>query len=222
MIRPSGFDIIEQAALTASLKAGKAVLDVGCGEGESLSWLRERFGVCGVGIDKSEEMIRRGKERDATLDLRVGEADFLEFPSRSFDAVLMECVLSLVERQTEALHEAWCVLKPGGVLILSDLCFRPKQAAESGAEQELLAADGIFHVDALIRACETLGFTCLMRQDKSKELDAFVAEKIFEYGSLQAYFAAILPEGEDPACYCKADMQSRKPGYFLLVMEKEE
>ena len=42
------------------------------------------------------------------------DASALEFPSRSFDIVMMECVFSALERQEESIHEAICMLRAWG------------------------------------------------------------------------------------------------------------
>jgi SAM-dependent methyltransferase len=263
MIRPGGYDIVAEAVREAGLDPGARLLDVGCGEGETLTFLRESFEIEGLGIDRSAELIRRGQARDASLDIREGEADFLDFESRSFDAVLMECVLSLVEMRTEALHEAWCILKPGGKLIITDLCYRPGQDKRhpspeleglptdagfatgtapppEGEEEAACACEehdhskdtgrcdhytpgipaGIFNVDQLVDECKELEYRFCARKDKTKELDAFAAEMIFEHGSLEAWFAALESDGLAKDSFCGKIPEETKPGYFWLVMEK--
>lgn len=262
MIRPGGFDVAAEAVREAGLPRSARLLDVGCGEGETLTFLRESFGMEGVGIDRSPEGIARGRARDGLLDLREGEADFLDFESRSFDAVLMECVLSLVEMRTEALHEAWCILKPGGKLIIADLCYRegaeilhPSPGLEGlptdagfatgtvpppEGEEDVCACDdhdhamdtgrcdhytpgvpaGVFNVAQLIEECKELEYRFCSQKYKTKELDTYVAEKIFEHGSVEAWFAAMERDGLRRDSFCGKIPEGTNPGYFWLVMEK--
>ena len=64
------------------------VLDVGCGEAQLTRRGRARAGLAVVGIDVAEEPLRRARERDAGLDLRLVPLDG-DWPLQdaSFDAV---------------------------------------------------------------------------------------------------------------------------------------
>ncbi|MCM2315217.1 MAG: class I SAM-dependent methyltransferase [Thermoanaerobaculia bacterium] len=67
---------------------GRAALDFGCGTGRSTRFL-ERHGFDAVGVDISEEMVRRARERDPRGDYRVvGNGDLSSLPSDAFDLVL--------------------------------------------------------------------------------------------------------------------------------------
>ena len=73
--------------LLEHVSAGERVLDVGCGEGWFTSELA-RAGVQVVGIDVAEEPLRRARERDPGLDLRLMDADGpWPIEDASFDAV---------------------------------------------------------------------------------------------------------------------------------------
>jgi len=95
-------------------------LDVGCGYGTTVEFLQSNYHVDAVGIDLSTTILERGKARNPNLNLLYGDAEMLDFPSLSFDGIFMECVLSLADNLTETLHEAYCVLKKGGKLVVSD------------------------------------------------------------------------------------------------------
>jgi ubiquinone/menaquinone biosynthesis C-methylase UbiE len=124
IMRPGGYNITEDGIKLANLNRGMKVLDVGCGMGSTLQHLNDSFGISGIGIDLSDSILGKGRKAHPGLDLRKGEGDQLDFPSKSFDGVLMECTLSLFHNQPEALHEAFCVLKNNGKLIISDFYLR--------------------------------------------------------------------------------------------------
>lgn len=105
---------------------GRRVVDVGCGSGELVRWLRSQ-GADAVGVECGEEMMRLAREADpdhpeAYLE-GVGQA--LPLPEASADAVTMSFSLHHVPREAmlDALREARRVLRPGGTLYVAEpLC----------------------------------------------------------------------------------------------------
>jgi ubiquinone/menaquinone biosynthesis C-methylase UbiE len=208
-ISPGNFDLIKEAMDLCDFPKGARILDAGCGEGDTLAFLEDAYGVTCTGIDRSSEIIQRGREKHPLLDLREGEMEFLDFPSLEFDGVVMECALSLSSMRLEALHEAWCVLKKGGKLIITDLY------APSGH-----GLPGAFAAESLFADFDELGFERLLWSDKTPVLHAFAAEKVFEYGSLAAFWEATLPPGAAESDFCRAPASAKELGYFLAVLKK--
>jgi ubiquinone/menaquinone biosynthesis C-methylase UbiE len=113
------------AAFT-QVKAGAAALDVAAGRGAVLFPLAAQVGPQGhvMGIDLSAEMVaqtaaeveRRGLPN---VTLRQMDAERLDFPEASFDAVLCGFGLFFFPHPEQALSEFWRVLKPGGRLAVS-------------------------------------------------------------------------------------------------------
>lgn len=67
---------------------GKRALDFGCGAGRSTRFL-ERLGFETVGVDISEDMLKKARERDSGGDYRlIEEGDFSQFRDGTFDLVL--------------------------------------------------------------------------------------------------------------------------------------
>lgn len=204
-ISPGGKSIILEAFKKANLKNGCDVLDIGCGDGSTLASLKEEYDINATGVDKSPALIKQGLEKFENIDLLEGEADFLDFSSFAFDAVIMECILSVIDMQVEAIHEAYCLLKHGGTLIITDLF---------GDEE------GMLNKETIVSECEGIGFTVVETEDRTDDLATFTAEKIMEYGSLSAYFEAITPEGDDTESFCKVAETSKKAKYLMLILEK--
>jgi ArsR family transcriptional regulator len=76
-----------------------------------------------VGMNPSRHLVQRARAVLHSLGLnhcvlQQGELAALPHPSRSFDVVLIDRVLSTAQRPAEGLHEAARVLRPGGRIIL--------------------------------------------------------------------------------------------------------
>ncbi len=119
-------DSLEQQLLLELLGsvAGKAVLDVGCGDGDLASALARR-GAIVTGLDADPAMVaaarRRSEIERIQLRLYEGKAEKLPFDDESFDYVLAVTVLCFVVDAARAVAAMARVLKPGGYLIIGEL-----------------------------------------------------------------------------------------------------
>jgi phosphatidylethanolamine/phosphatidyl-N-methylethanolamine N-methyltransferase len=116
------FERARTAAIAAAERIGGRVLDVGVGTGICLPRYTRASAV--IGIDLSEPMLSRARKRVAELGLTnierlaVMDAEHLEFPDESFDAVVAQYVVNTVPSPETVLSELARVLKPGGEIIL--------------------------------------------------------------------------------------------------------
>jgi ubiquinone/menaquinone biosynthesis C-methylase UbiE len=98
------------------------VLEVAVGTGLNLGLYPEQATV--TGIDLSPAMLEVARKRAAELgrevDLRVGNAQRLEFDDASFDTVVCTLGLCAVPDDGGAVDEMVRVLRPGGLLLLAD------------------------------------------------------------------------------------------------------
>jgi len=105
------------------LPHGARILDYGCGYGRTCAFLRENGYHRVVGVDISSEMIARGLRSDNTLDLRHIKGAPLPFAESSCDACTLLAVLNCIPTdngQRMLINELRRVLRPGGILYLSD------------------------------------------------------------------------------------------------------
>lgn len=98
---------------------GAAVLDVGCGTGELLARLAERYPQATfTGIDLEESHLQRAAARCAAFGDRVhlqrGDAMALPFGDATFDLVVCRHLLQAVPSAPQVLAEIRRVLRPGG------------------------------------------------------------------------------------------------------------
>jgi ubiquinone/menaquinone biosynthesis C-methylase UbiE len=113
-----------QDLLCSSLPTDKCdLLDVGCGTGVMALLLAE-MGHVVTGVDISETMLERAREKAAQLDLsvefKIGDAEELPFEGSTFDVVISRHVLWALPNPEKAVAEWKRVLRPGGRVIVID------------------------------------------------------------------------------------------------------
>jgi SAM-dependent methyltransferase len=107
------------AALLAGLPAGRA-LDVGCGTGRHTARLADA-GHDVTGIDPSEEMLTRARERLPGVEFRTGGFEALPAEEAQADLVVCALALSHVPSLLAPVAELARVLAPGGLLVVSNI-----------------------------------------------------------------------------------------------------
>ena len=237
IMRPGKFDITDKAMEIWNLPEGSKVLEVGCGEGDTAQHLTDKYGFNVTGMDISLDMVDRAKKAHPDIEFMYGDGEFMDsFMSFTFDGVVMECVLSLINLADEALHEAYCVMKKGAKIFISDLYMRdpdPEQVKAIKIEADRIAKipheegecddvgksgelrfldfrfQGRFIEEPLIRQMEEIGFTNIRFEDRTDDLIEYVGQKIFD-------------EGKDSldTCLTCANNKDKKTGYFMLTAEK--
>jgi phosphatidylethanolamine/phosphatidyl-N-methylethanolamine N-methyltransferase len=130
------FERGRHAAIAAAERIGGRILEVGVGTGISLPDYSPSNRICGVDI--SEPMLRKARERVAEFNLTnveglwVMDAEHLSFPDASFDVVVAQYVITTVPNPEATLDEFARVLKPGGEIILVS-----RVGAEAGLRRTL-------------------------------------------------------------------------------------
>ena len=122
-----GLSLVRRKALLAlSLKNGENLLDIGCGSGDFLERIHERYGddVILFGVDGSPDMIEEARRRTKGMDIAfmVAQAQELPFPSETFDSVVSTLVFHHISPKGKrtAIKEICRVLKVGGRCVITD------------------------------------------------------------------------------------------------------
>lgn len=107
------------------------VLDVATGTASVALDLARRSRASITGIDLTESMVRRGREKVAVsgysprISLLIGRAEELPFPDATFDALTFTYLLRYVADSEATLQEMARVLKPGGVMAALEFLVPP-------------------------------------------------------------------------------------------------
>jgi demethylmenaquinone methyltransferase/2-methoxy-6-polyprenyl-1,4-benzoquinol methylase len=96
------------------------VLDACCGTGD-LAIEARRAGATVTGLDFSERMLERARQKDSSIEWLQGDALALPFDGASFDAATVGFGVRNLENLEAGLHELARVLRPGGRLAILEI-----------------------------------------------------------------------------------------------------
>ncbi|GAA3286271.1 methyltransferase domain-containing protein [Dactylosporangium vinaceum] len=101
----------------AGVVAGLRVLDVGAGTGALTNELVGRVGAAAVAaVDPSEAFVAAARARFPDVDVRLGSAEHLPYPSEAFDCALAQLVVHFMGDPVAGLREMARVTRAGGVV----------------------------------------------------------------------------------------------------------
>jgi ubiquinone/menaquinone biosynthesis C-methylase UbiE len=117
----------KRALSLLNLQPGENVLIVGVGTGADFPYLAA--GVFATGIDLSPDMLAKARLKlpdcRATVKLIQGDAQELLVPESSYDAAILNLILSVVPDGHACLQSALRAVKPAGRLVIFDK-FQPE------------------------------------------------------------------------------------------------
>ncbi len=139
-----------------------AGLDLGCGDGTNLHWLRSHF----VRLYASDyNLLRLLRAAKLGIDARLFMADICNYPAEddSFDAIFFNHVLEHIPDDAAALREARRILKPGGLLVLGvpnegaafwQLAYRLQPKTQAASDHQ-----HFYTAETVTARCEAAGLT---------------------------------------------------------------
>jgi ubiquinone/menaquinone biosynthesis C-methylase UbiE len=142
----SGLSLIQSCRISQD----SYVLIIGCGVGQTPCLIAEEIGCRVVGIDLSEGMVEKARERakkkglEDKLEFRTADAQALPFEDNLFDAVLSESVNAFIPDKANAMLEYVRVTKPGGFIGMNEVNWLIEPSPDLRAYSSLVMAGANF------------------------------------------------------------------------------
>lgn len=152
----------------AQIKEGDTVLDLGSGAGNDVFIARAIAGEKGkvIGLDFTEEMIKKARENNAKLGFNnvefiQGEIEDMPLPNKTVDVIVSNCVLNLVPDKEKAFAEMYRVMKNGGHFSVSDIVINGElpEGIKKAAEMYAGCVSGAIQKNEYLDIIKKAGFT---------------------------------------------------------------
>ncbi|KAJ7437749.1 NAD(P)-binding protein [Mycena latifolia] len=190
--------------VTATLKPGETVLDLGSGGGIDIFLAASKIGTSGmaIGLDMSPDMIqrarnnamKRGYSPPNVCFIECSLTDTLPIKSNSIDCVLSNCVINLLPQsgKTHIFNEIYRVLKPGGRLILDDILAKDLIPAHirDDMKQYVSCIGGAISVPEYDGLLKMAGFNASLFVDSRADLNIYLTAAALESKTLSCCNAA--------------------------------
>ncbi len=136
---PGGIKLTKEILENEKINQSSRILDVGCGTGQTASYLAARYGAKVTGLDINPTMIEKAKNRMAKCQLPVemiqGSIENCPLPDHHYDFILSESVLSFVNKP-KALNEIFRLLKQDGRFIANELTMNRRPGVNGEEEMK--------------------------------------------------------------------------------------
>ncbi|KAJ7149975.1 S-adenosyl-L-methionine-dependent methyltransferase [Mycena filopes] len=174
--------------VTATLKPGETVLDLGSGGGIDIFLAASKIGPHGkaIGLDMSGEMIKRARQNATKRGLFPPHVSFVEcsltealpITSNSVDCVLSNCVINLLPPlgKNHIFREVYRVLKPEGRLVLDDILAKTELPTHirNNMAHYVSCIGGAVQVHEYLQLLRSAGFNDAVFVDSRADLNIYV------------------------------------------------
>ena len=92
-------------AIADMVDNGSSLLDIGCGEGELLSWLLEHKKVSGRGIELSQSGVNRSIARGLSVIQGDADTDLQYYPDQAYDYAVLGQTIQTLRQPQEVLKQ---------------------------------------------------------------------------------------------------------------------
>jgi len=151
----------------AVIRKGDVLLDLGSGAGMDCFLASSLVGDEGrvIGVDMTPEMVERAKDNARingyrNAEFRLGEIENLPVESSCIDVIISNCVINLSTDKPRVFREASRVLKPGGILLVSDIALLEElpDYVKDSVEAYIRCIAGAIRKEEYLNAMQEAGF----------------------------------------------------------------
>ncbi len=116
VLHPGGYNSTNKIISMLGLHNNSRVLDLACGVGTTSFLISKKYDCYVTGIDISNELIQiaNKQKHDKKVKFVLADALHLPFADSTFDAIIAQAFLVLIDEKEQALKEIRRVLKPNG------------------------------------------------------------------------------------------------------------
>ena len=170
----------------AAIRKGDVVLDLGSGAGVDCFLAANIVGETGrvIGVDMTPEMVEKARENAwnhsyRNVEFRLGEIENLPVGSSSVDVLISNCVINLSTDKPRVFQEAYRVLKPGGMLMVSDMVLLEElpEYVHQSVEAYVRCIGGAVRKDEYLKAIAQAGFNEVTVAGESRFPAELIAEQ---------------------------------------------
>lgn len=179
ILHPGNLDMTRELAELCHLERGQQVLDTSTGTGAGACYLAQHFDTRIYGIDISWPMLQRARLRNKPAQpicyFIQADAHALPFPDDTFDCVISECTLCLLDKLT-ALTEMVRVARPGGYIGMHDICWQKVPPAPLAARLARLEGERPETLPGWGALFRQAGLVDIVSRDRSKLLKSWTRD----------------------------------------------
>lgn len=219
-LRPGAFEITKRAIEYCGFQKEDMLLDVGCGKGATIRYLKNNYNITSKGLDISFDLVEEArKNTDSEILLASGED--IPFEKDFFKGVFAECTLSLMNNLEKSIDEVYRVLDFNGYFVISDL-YSNKPEYLNGLQNYSIntCLKRPHDLEKLKGILQARGFHILLEEKYDKYIKQLVFKIIFQHGSMENFWKGSQCASSDANSF-QSILSKSKLGYFLMIARKE-
>ena len=109
--------IAERLLKNTNPKTNSLYLDIGCGKGNYTNTFQKK-GFNFIGIDPSEKMLRKAKQKNKLIDWKLGQAESIALETESIDDIIGSLTIHHWDDLGKSFAELYRVLKPNSNIVI--------------------------------------------------------------------------------------------------------
>lgn len=159
---PGGIHLTKKIFEKEHIHESSHILDVGCGTGQTVAYLSQKYGAKIIGIDSNTTMVEKAKKRMSKSGLPVNilqcTVEKIPLPNQHFDIIISESVLSFVNKPN-ALSEIFRLLKNEGNFIAIEQTMNGRlEVAEENDIKQFYGFDTLLMEQDWVKLLKQAGF----------------------------------------------------------------